>query len=152
MSELVRLRGKIYFTKYILCNGVNKSAVLRTLYSPPCTIAPSLQVCLAAHVHHQDAPVRQNCQMMKMWLSRCTTRTCAWRQWTSQWAELLGTRRTMLPSYFSITGCPSVHWWTQPCQWLIMFFTGSRDLRSSHNCPRGYRGICELLKSRTPHF
>ena len=39
-------------------NGVNKSAVLRTLYSPPCTIAPSLQGCLAAHVHHQDAPVR----------------------------------------------------------------------------------------------
>ena len=40
-------------------NGVvNKSAVLRTLYSPPCTIAPLLQVCLAAHVHHQDAPVR----------------------------------------------------------------------------------------------
>ena len=90
--------------------------------------------------------------MMKMWLSRCTTRTCAWRQWTSRWAGPLGTRRTMLPSYFSITGCPSVHWWTQPCQWLIMFFTGSRDLRSSHSCPRGYRGICELLKSRTPHF
>ena len=39
-------------------NGVNKSAVLRTLYPPPCTIAPSLQVCLATHVHHQDAPVR----------------------------------------------------------------------------------------------
>ena len=39
------------------------------------------------------------------WWFRCTTRTCAWRLSTSQWAEPSGTRKTLLPSYYLTIGC-----------------------------------------------
>ena len=57
-----------------------------------------------------DAPDQSGTNTQKKrvkieWL-RCTTRTCAWRLWTSQWAELSDTRRTTLPYCSLTTGLP----------------------------------------------
>ena len=56
--------------------------------------------CTRSVMHHKS-----NRRVEIEWF-RCTTRTYAWRQWTSQWGGPSGTRRTTLPYCSLTTGLP----------------------------------------------